>query len=72
MTATPIDVGGPEVYTSDAIAVIAYAAGTPASVSHFPLPLARTGVGLLRPIRRRTAQLLDFFVSSAALDSVAP
>lgn len=73
MEASDIDVGGPEVHTWDDIAAIACAAaGKPLKITHIPLPLARAGVGLLRPCNRRTAQLLDFFVSSAALESVAP
>ncbi|MBX0329682.1 SDR family oxidoreductase [Oscillochloris sp. ZM17-4] len=73
MGASDIDVGGPEVHAWDDIAAIACAAaGQPPKVTRIPLPLARAGVGLLRPFKRRMAQLLDFFVSSAALESVAP
>lgn len=68
-----INIGGPEVYTWDDIAKIAFTAmGKPQRISHIPMPMARAGVGVVRPFKPRTAQLLDFFVSSAALDSVAP
>jgi uncharacterized protein YbjT (DUF2867 family) len=73
MQATDINVGGPEVYTWDEIAEVAFDATEKLSrISHIPISLARAGVELARPFKPHTAQLSDFFVSSAALDSVAP
>jgi len=73
MQATGINIGGPEVYTWNEIAEAAFTAAEKSSqVSHIPLALARTGVGLMRPFKRHTSQLLDFFLSSAALESIAP
>ncbi len=70
---TDIDVGGPEIFTWDQIAETAFAAvGKPPRITRLPLPVARAGVNVLRPFRRHTAQLLDFFVSSAGLESSAP
>jgi uncharacterized protein YbjT (DUF2867 family) len=71
--ATDINIGGPQTFTWDELAAVALdVAGKPPRISHLPLSLAHTGVNLLRLFRRQQAALVDFFVSSAALDSAAP
>lgn len=73
MQATDINIGGPEVYTWDEIAKTAFdILNTSSRVSHIPIGLARAGIGLMKPFKRHSAQLIDFFVSSSALDNVAP
>jgi len=70
---TDINIGGPDIYLWDEIASLAITtAQQPHRVTHIPIQLAKLGVNLLRPFRRKTSQLLDFFVSSSALEGVAP
>lgn len=72
MSETDLNIGGSEVYTWDEIANMAFAATEKtARITHLPLAFARAGIGMMKPFNRHTAQLLDFFVSSAALNNVA-
>lgn len=72
-TATDIDAGGPQTYSWNELANLAFnATNKTKKITHLPLPLARTGVKIMRIINRQTADLWDFFVSSAALSHVAP
>lgn len=70
---TDINIGGMEVMTWDEIAMLALRSvnATP-RITHMPMPLLRVGLQWLRPFMRHNVQLWDFFVSSAALDGVAP
>ncbi len=73
MSEIDINVGGPDTFTWDDIAELAFAVTEkPARVSHLPIPLARAGINIAGLFKRHDAQLWDFFVSSAALDSAAP
>ncbi|MEO0561757.1 MAG: SDR family oxidoreductase [Chloroflexota bacterium] len=73
MTETDINVGGTEAFTWDEIAKLAlHTIGTKPQITHLPIPMLRLGLGVLRPFMWHNTQLWDFFVSSAALTSVAP
>jgi len=73
MNETDINIGGAEVYSWDEIADIAFSTiNTSPRVSYVPMSFARAGVRLMKPFKRHTAQLIDFFVSSSALDNIAP
>lgn len=68
-----IEVGGPQMYTWNEIASLAFVAiNKPAHIIRIPIPLARFGIRLLRPFNRKTADLWDFFVESSAMDYAAP
>jgi len=73
MTETDINVGGAEAFTWDEIAKLAlHIIGAKPRITHLPIPMLRLGLHVLRPFMRHNTQLWDFFVSSAALTSVAP
>lgn len=72
-TVTDINIGGPDIFSWDEIASLAtMTAQQSHKVIHIPIQLAKFGIILLRPFRRKTSQLLDFFISSSALEGVAP
>lgn len=70
---TDINIGGAKTYKWDDIAKIAFeVARISPRITHIPIGLARLGVRVLKPLKKQTAQLMDFFVSSSALESIAP
>ena len=72
-SATDIDAGGPHIYTWNEIASLAFNATSKSQrVTKLPLPLARAGANIMKIINRKTAALWNFFISSAALNHVAP
>ena len=70
---TDINVGGPEVLTWNQVAEIALdTVGKPRRITRIPLGLAHTAVNIMRPFSWKTAELVNFFVSSAEMDNAAP
>lgn len=70
---TEINAGGPQTYTWNEVAALAFAAAHKSPhVTRLPLSLARFGVRLAHVVKPQTADLWKFFVEGAAQNHVAP
>lgn len=68
-----IPVGGPEVFSQNEIAALAFAVlGRKPRILHIPPILARGVVSLVRPFDRQLSDLLDFFVTAGQGEGIAP
>ncbi|MDP6576558.1 MAG: SDR family oxidoreductase [Dehalococcoidales bacterium] len=68
-----ISVGGPVIYTGQEIAELAFSTlGKAPRIIRVPLLLAQAAVKLARPFNQQTADLIDFFVTAAQSDDIAP
>ena len=71
--AREVPVGGPDVYTYNRVAGLAFAAlGQSPRITHIPVALARLVVYALRPFSRQLSDLVAFFVTATHHDAVAP
>ena len=72
-SADEVPVGGPISYNQREIAELAFSVlGTPPKILTIPIWLAKAGIKLIRPFSRHSADLIDFFVTGAEHDMVAP
>jgi len=68
-----VDVGGPDVFTWDEVAQLAFdALGVPAKVTHVPGWVLELGLPLVRPFNRRVYDVGSFIARGATHDMVAP
>ena len=68
-----ISVGGPVIYTGQEIAELAFSTlGKAPRITRVPLLLAQAAVKLVRPFNHQTSDLIDFFVSAAQSNDIAP
>lgn len=68
-TAETLQVGGPEVFTHNAIADLAFEVlGRPPRVTHVPTWMARLALGVVRLFHRRTYDIGSFIVQGAQQD----
>ena len=68
-----IPVGGPVTYRVKDIAELAFSTlGKRASITRIPPALAKLAVRMIRPFNRQISDLVEFFVTAAQNDGVAP
>lgn len=68
-----LDIGGPDVFTHDELATLAFTAlGKPARITHLPDGLRRLALGMLALFPRHVRGPAQFFLSAMGMDMVAP
>jgi uncharacterized protein YbjT (DUF2867 family) len=68
-----VEAGGPEVFTQQAIAELAFdVLGKPAHISHLPDGVVDAGLALLRPFSKRWWNIAAFVTGAVRRDMVAP
>jgi len=68
-----ISVGGPVIYTGQEIAELAFSTlGKAPRIIRVPLLLAQAAVKAIRPFNQQTSDLIDFFVTAAQSNDIAP
>ena len=68
-----ISVGGPVIYTGQEIAELAFSTlGKAPRIIRVPLLLAQAAVKAIRPFNQQTSDLIDFFVTAARSNDIAP
>ena len=66
-------IGGPDVYTQDEAAELAFEVlGKEPKLTHIPMGLMRFGVKIVRLLNAQFGDLFDFIVTAGEIDGVAP